>query len=152
MNTADNSPSKSFDLERFVKAQNSVFDDVLNELRDGYKRTHWMWYIFPQLVNFCRTPISRYYGITGIEEAKAYLAHPVLGSRLREVSQVILDLDMSDPEAIFGHVDAKKLRSCMTLFDYISPDDLFAHVLDKYYDGKRGGRTLGILDGKIRKE
>lgn len=137
---------EDFDLYRFVKAQDNVYQNVLAELRDGYKRTHWMWYIFPQIVDLCRTSISRYYGIKDISEAKAYLEHPVLGPRLREVSQTILDLArISDPRVIFGNVDAKKLRSSMTLFDAVSPNDIFARVLDKYYYGDRDEKTLNII-------
>lgn len=147
MNVEDKLQASSFDLERFVKAQNSVFDEVLEELRDGYKRTHWMWYIFPQLVNFCRTPISHYYGISGIEEARAYLEHQVLGPRLIEVSQVILDLDIDNPAMIFGTVDAKKLCSCMTLFHLAAPDEkIFSQVIDKFYAGLWDNKTIEIVE------
>lgn len=139
---------ENYNLDRFVKAQDSVFEDVLAELRDGYKRSHWMWYVFPQLVELGRSPIAKYYGISGREEAEAYLGHPVLRARLHEVCQTILDLaDIDDPVMIFGHTDARKLRSCMTLFHAAAPDEeIFTQVIEKFYEGRWDGRTLRILE------
>lgn len=138
----------NYNIERFVKAQDGVWEDVLAELRDGYKCSHWMWYVFPQLGELGRTPIAKYYGISSKEEAAAYMEHPVLSARLREVCQTILDLtDIDDPVVIFGHTDARKLRSCMTLFHAAAPnEEVFAQVIDKFYAGRWDGRTLRILE------
>lgn len=132
-------------LQRFTEAQDYVYPRALEEIKDGQKRTHWMWYIFPQLKGLEHSPTAVYYGITGLEEAREYLAHPILGERLREISQVLLSLDTNDAHAVFGSPDDRKLRSCMTLFDAVSPNDIFAKVLDKYFDGRRDNRTLKML-------
>lgn len=133
-------------LNRFVEAQNGVYPIALKELQEGHKRSHWMWYIFPQLKHLGHSHNSKYYGISGIEEATAYLQHPILGPRLREVASTILNLSGNDAEAIFGCIDAMKLRSSMTLFDVVSPDDVFNRVLDNYFQGKKDYRTLSMLD------
>ena len=99
-----------FDLQRFVTAQEPVWDDVLDELRTGRKQTHWMWFVFPQLMALGRSSMARHYGLSGLEEAKAYVAHPVLGPRLVECCRLLLQLQGHDPVAIFGPVDAMKLR------------------------------------------
>lgn len=134
-------------LDRFVEAQEYSYPIALGELRDGRKRSHWMWYIFPQLKHLGHSYNSQFYGISGIDEATAYLLHPVLGPRLREVSEAILNLPSTDPREIFGGIDALKLRSSMTLFDRVSPDDIFSRVLDKYFSSRRDPRTLKILEG-----
>lgn len=134
-------------LNRFVEAQEYSYPIALGELREGRKRSHWMWYIFPQLKHLGHSYNSQFYGISGIEEATAYLQHPVLGLRLREVSETILNLPSADPREVFGGIDALKLRSSMTLFDRVSPDDIFSRVLDKYFSSRRDPRTLKILEG-----
>lgn len=134
-----------YDLTRFVEAQESCYQTALKELRSGYKLTHWMWFIFPQLRQLGRSTTAKYFGISGIEEATAYLENPVLAQRLREVTTAILGLPTNDPVKVFGNIDSIKLRSSMTLFDAVAPDDLFARVIDKYFAGKKDGGTLEIL-------
>ena len=133
-----------FDLERFVEAQERMYGRALAELREGRKRSHWMWYVFPQLKGLGHSYFSNFYGIWGLQEAKEYLEHPVLGQRLREVSEVILALLTDDAVEVFGGIDIRKLRSSMTLFDMVSPGDVFGRVLDKYYGGKRDSRTVNL--------
>ena len=126
------------DLQRFVDAQDDggIYDRALAELRAGRKRTHWMWFVLPQLVGLGSSPAAQRYGVQGLREAREYLAHPVLGPRLRECAQALLDLPDDDPTDVLGHVDAMKLRSSMTLFDRAADDeDLFRQVLEKYHDG-----------------
>lgn len=134
-------------LNRFVEAQEYSYPIALGELREGRKRSHWMWYIFPQLKYLGHSYNSQFYGISGIDEATAYLQHPVLGPRLREVSEAILNLPTTDPREVFGGIDALKLRSSMTLFDRASTDDIFSRILDKYFSSRRDPRTLKILEG-----
>ncbi len=132
-------------LERFEKAQAGVYDLALAEVKAGRKRSHWMWYVFPQVAGLGHSSTSRFYGITGIGEARDYLAHPVLGSRLRQIAQALMELETDDAHAVFGSPDDLKLRSSMTLFDLVEPGSVFASVLDKYYGGRRDNRTLSLL-------
>lgn len=132
-------------MQRFIQAQENDYQTALAEVRVGYKCSHWMWYIFPQLKGLGFSSTAQYYGINGREEAMAYLKHPVLGARLREITSVLITLEGKSAVEIFGGTDAKKLRSSMTLFYAVSEDDLFKKVLDKYYDGKLDGRTLAML-------
>lgn len=132
-------------LSRFLKAQENAYPIALKELQEGRKRSHWMWYIFPQLKHLGRSYNSKFYGISGIEEAAAYLQHPILGPRLREVSETILNLSGNDAKEIFGSVDALKLKSSMTLFDIVQPNDIFAQALDKFFYGQRDNSTIRIL-------
>jgi uncharacterized protein (DUF1810 family) len=135
-----------YDLDRFVKAQAYDYDAALREIRSGHKRSHWMWYIFPQLQGLGFSSMAQYYGIRDLEEAKAYMAHPVLGPRLTEVSEALLGLDTRDPSAVMGYPDDLKLRSCMTLFELAAPEQpVFGRVLEKYYAGRRDGLTLELL-------
>lgn len=135
-----------YDLERFVKAQAYDYDAALREIRGGRKRSHWMWYIFPQLRGLGFSSTAQYYGIRDLEEAKAYMAHPVLGPRLAEISEALLGLDACDPSAVMGYPDDLKLRSCMTLFALAAPEQpVFGRVLEKYYAGRRDERTLELL-------
>lgn len=136
-------------LQRFIDAQNESYVRALEEIKAGRKRSHWMWFIFPQMKGLGRSSTSIFYGMNDMDEAREYLAHPILGERLRENSQVLLQLDTNDANAVFGSSDDMKLRSCMTLFDNISPNDIFADVLDKYFDGQRDCRTLSIVRQKI---
>ena len=133
-------------MQRFIQAQENDYQTALAEVRAGYKCSHWMWYIFPQLKGLGFSSAAQYYGINGREEAMAYLKHPVLGARLREITSVLLTLEGKSAVEIFGRTDAMKLRSSMTLFYAVSEDDLFKKVLDKYYDGKPDGRTLAMLN------
>jgi uncharacterized protein (DUF1810 family) len=133
-------------LDRFLEAQERTYDQALTELRRGHKRSHWMWFVFPQLAGLGRSPTAQLYGISGAEEAAAYLAHPVLGVRLRECTHALLELPGNDPVAVLGLVDALKLRSSMTLFAQVSEDDkTFELVLDQYYGGKPDELTLELL-------
>jgi uncharacterized protein (DUF1810 family) len=125
-------PADPFDLERFVVAQaDGAYEQALTELRTGLKRSHWMWFIFPQHRDLGRSSTAKYFGLTGVEEARAYAKHPLLGGRLRQCAEAVLPhLAAADPEAIFGAVDALKLRSSMTIFADAVPDEpLFAKLL-----------------------
>lgn len=133
-------------LERFVKAQAGSYAAALGEIRQGRKRSHWMWYIFPQLRGLGYSSIAQYYGLRGLDEAKAYMRHSVLGPRLVEISEALLELDTDDPLVVLGYPDDLKLRSCMTLFEQAAPEQpVFARVLDKFYSGRRDGTTLSML-------
>ena len=137
--------NENYNLKRFIEAQEGVYPVALRELREGRKRSHWMWYIFPQLKHLGHSYNAKYYGLSSVDEAAAYLAEPVLGQRLREVSTAILNLPTNDAHEVFGGIDSLKLRSSMTLFDLVSPNDVFARVLDKYFNGQRDNRTLTII-------
>jgi uncharacterized protein (DUF1810 family) len=148
--TGDNSiRNDPFDLNRFLVAQERVYGSVLAELRGGRKRTHWMWFIFPQIDGLGFTPTSKHYAIKSIEEARAYLDHPVLGQRLMECAAEVLSVEGRSASAIFGYPDDMKLNSSMTLFASVAkdPNSLFVCVLDKYFEGERDSRTLRILEG-----
>ncbi len=137
-----------FDLKRFVEAQEAggTYDEALAELWTGHKRSHWMWFVFPQLAGLGRSSTAQHFGITGAEEARAYLAHPVLGPRLRECAQALTGLPGSDPVEVLGPVDALKLRSSMTLFAHVAPDEpVFRAVLARYYDGADDPATASLL-------
>lgn len=135
-------------VERFVRAQNGgVYEQALAEIRSGRKRSHWIWYIFPQARGLGNSDMATYYGIASAEELAAYVAHPILMSRLREISQALLELDETNPEHVMSWIDAKKLRSCMTLFGDETGEDLFQQVLDRYYHGRADRRTREIVAG-----
>jgi uncharacterized protein (DUF1810 family) len=139
----------SFELHRFVIQQVDIFDHALAEIRSGEKRTHWMWFIFPQLRGLGTSPASRYYGIGSIDEARAYLDHPMLGPNLRQATEaLILWSSRKTAEQILGSVNALKLRSSMTLFDWIEPAGFFAEALDSFFDGQRDERSLALLNGR----
>jgi uncharacterized protein (DUF1810 family) len=132
----------SFDLERFVEAQDRVWPSVLAELRAGHKTSHWMWFVFPQIAGLGRSPTSVKYAISGLDEARAYLEHPVLGARLRETAELLLGHTGLSAFDILGGIDAQKLHSSMTLFARASDDPLFESVLDRYFDGEPDPATL----------
>lgn len=138
-----------YNLQRFADAQSPVYGQVTRELREGAKRSHWMWFVFPQLKGLGRSAIAERFGIASSGEARAYLAHPVLGPRLRECAGLLRDHPGSEPaETILGFVDAVKLRSSMTLFAAVGDPadrDLFQAVLDRYYGGESDGRTVAML-------
>ena len=140
-----------FDLERFVEAQNMVYDMAFREIKEGQKRGHWIWFIFPQIKGLGHRYNSEYYGISGVKEAKAYLEHPLLGVRLREITQAMFDCGNPSADDILGFPDVLKVRSCMTLFDMVSPNDIFKQVLDKYYDGKPCDKTIWRLGTREEK-
>ena len=129
--------SDPFSLQRFVDAQSQTYDQALAELRAGQKRTHWMWFVFPQVAGLGRSGMAQRFAISGLDEARAYLAHPVLGRRLVESARALTDLDVDDPAAVMGSVDAMKLKSSMTLFALAAPDEpVFREVLDHYFAGE----------------
>ncbi|HOT28143.1 MAG TPA: DUF1810 domain-containing protein [Candidatus Ozemobacteraceae bacterium] len=136
----------AFNLERFVQAQNDVYDDVLVELKNGRKRSHWMWFVFPQFEGLGFSPISEMYSIKSLAEATAYIAHPVLGPRLIECAETVLGVEGRSAHEIFGSPDDMKLKSCATLFARVSPPGSpFHRILDKYYSGVQDDRTLELL-------
>lgn len=135
-----------YDLERFVAAQDREYAAVLTELRAGAKRTHWIWFVFPQLRGLGRSATAHRYGIASVDEAKAYLAHPVLGPRLRECAEVLMTHQGRSATEILGHPDDLKVRSSMTLFARACDDDtVFRAVLDAFYDGEDPA-TVDLLD------
>lgn len=135
-------------LKRFLEAQICDYDRALQEIKNGYKQTHWMWYIFPQLKELGRSTTAKYYGIADIEEARQYLAHPVLGTRLKEISAVLLTLDTNDPYSVMGGIDGLKLCSSMTLFAEIEGlDSVFGKVIQKFYNGCLDAKTIELLHG-----
>lgn len=135
-----------FHLERFLNAQDDIYDQALAELRRGRKTSHWMWFIFPQLAGLGSSPIAVRYSISGSDEAKAYLQHPVLGQRLRECAETILKIEGKSAFRIFGSPDDVKLKSSMALFEIVAePGSVFSQVLEKYYDGQRDLRTRELL-------
>jgi uncharacterized protein (DUF1810 family) len=136
--------SDPYDLQRFVDAQDrgGTYDRALQELRDGRKTSHWMWFVFPQIAGLGSSPMARQYAISSLDEARAYLAHAVLGDRLRESARALTGLDSRDPGEVLGGIDAMKLRSSMTLFMRAAPDEpLFAQVLDQYFGGAADDAT-----------
>ena len=135
-----------YDLDRFVRAQATDYDRALSELREGEKRSHWMWYIFPQIEGLGHSPMSQRYSIKSAAEAHAYLDHPVLGPRLRECAAVVRDIVGRSALEIFGSPDDQKLRSSATLFAAVSEDDVFEQLLQKYFDGQSDKETLRRLD------
>ena len=141
------------DLERFVDAQDArgTYRSALAELRAGRKTTHWMWFVFPQIAGLGLSETSRRYAISSLEEARAYLAHPILGARLRECARILTEVEGMTAEDVFGPVDAMKLRSSMTLFTRAAPEDqLFRDVLDRYFGGVADDATDALLSGPTR--
>ena len=124
---------KENSLYRFIEAQERMFEIALGEVGNGKKISNWIWYIFPQLKGLGMSGNSHYYGIDDIEEARAYLSHPILGKRLREITSAFLNSGGKNAQDVFGYLDAMKVRSCMTLFNEVSEDDLFRQVIDRYY-------------------
>jgi uncharacterized protein (DUF1810 family) len=138
--------SDPFDLHRFVDAQGRVYDTVVGELRDGRKRSHWMWFVFPQLRGLGSSPTALRFAISSIDEARAYLDHELLGSRLRECAGLVTRIDDRTAEEIFGRPDDMKLRSSMTLFARAADDNAdFVAVLEKFYGGEEDPATLALL-------
>ena len=134
-------------LTRFLKAQNQLYLKALEEVRNGKKESHWMWFVFPQIKGLGFSETAKFYGIAGLEEAEAYLAHPVLGKHLVEISNAVLDIDGKTATEIFGTPDDMKLRSCMTLFARVSGTDaIFSRILDKYFMGSPDDYTIELLE------
>ncbi len=135
-----------FHLERFLKAQEDDYESALGEIRAGEKRSHWIWYIFPQIDGLAFSSTSKYYAIRSLEEARAYLAHPVLGPRLLACAEALLEVRDRSAAEIFGFPDDVKVRSCATLFAQASAaPSIFDRILDRYYNGERDPRTLALL-------
>ena len=133
-------------LDRFIKAQENTYSIALNEIKNGRKRSHWMWYIFPQIKGLGMSDASRVYGIDGVIEARAYLDNEILGARLREITGELLKLNENNPFDIFGTIDTIKLKSCMTLFNYVSDEDIFMDVLEKFYNGVIDDKTIFLCE------
>ena len=128
-----------FSLDRFVEVQGLAYAPALAEIRRGAKRTHWMWWIFPQLAKLGRSSTAQQFAIHSVKEAQAYLDHPILGPRYLECVTALQDLNTSDADAVFGEIDAKKLRSSLTLFELAYPHPLFAAALDRWFDRRDRG-------------
>ena len=139
----------NYDLQRFITAQEQSYDgykQALSEMQQGRKTSHWIWYIFPQIKGLGHSYMSNYYGISCLEEAQEYMADEVLSARLKEITNTLLSHKDKTSKEILGDVDSWKVRSCMTLFDAVCPDDIFREVLNQFYGGKRCQRTLGKLN------
>ena len=132
-------------LQRFINAQSSSYQTALSEIKNGRKRSHWMWFIFPQIQGLGFSETARFYALADAQEAREYLAHSVLGARLLEICQALLGLASSDAHAIFGSPDDLKLKSSMTLFASLGTSPVFRQVLDKFYGGTQDDKTLRIL-------
>ena len=133
-----------FDLARFVTAQAPIYANVLTELRDAYKRSHWMWFVFPQLRGLGVSSTAQFYGLTSLDEAKAYLDHRVLGPRLIECTAIVMEAKASSLHAIFGSPDDVKFCSSMTLFDLAAPDGVFGQAVERWCNGNRDERTIAM--------
>jgi uncharacterized protein (DUF1810 family) len=145
MSYGENGPDP-YDLERFVQAQEHRYAQAMSEIRSGRKRSHWMWYIFPQFVGLGSSAMSRRYAINSVGEAEAYLRHPVLGPRLLESCEAALDVEGRSALEVFGSPDDMKLQSCATLFACISPaGSAFERLLERYFGGERDANTLRLL-------
>ena len=148
MSTPTDSPaSDPFNLRRFLDAQTDNYQDAISEIHSGKKRTHWMWYVFPQFDGLAFSSTSKHFAIKSPDEARAYLEHPILGARLRECAEAALHIDGRSATEIFGSPDDLKLKSCATLFACVSPPgSVFERLLDKFYAGSRDDRTLALLN------
>ncbi len=135
-----------YDLRRFVEAQDPIYESILDELKSGLKTSHWMWFVFPQIKGLGFSSMARQFAIASVEEAEAYLRHPILGARLRECTQLVNDVEGRTARQIFGHPDDLKFRSSMTLFANVAQDDhIFEAALAKYSEGKHDRLTLRVL-------
>lgn len=144
MHASDQYP---FDLDRFVLAQDATYARVTTELRRGRKTSHWMWFVFPQIAGLGTSDMSRRYALRSLDEAGAYLAHPLLGARYRECVKILQDLSETSAEAVFGPVDAAKLRSSLTLFAHAAPSEaIFQVALQRWFRGDADERTIALLD------
>ena len=143
----------NYNLNRFIRAQERDYEMALLELKEGKKRSHWMWYIFPQLKGFGSSAMSEFYGIDGLEEAKAYYDNKYLREHLLEVSRTLLTIASDDVTSILGYPDDLKLQSSMTLFLFVDPkEDIFGKVLDKYYNGKKDMKTIKAINSVSKEE
>ena len=147
----ETSDSDSHDLRRFLVAQDDEFETALAEIKHGQKESHWIWYIFPQFAGLGLSSTSQHFAIQSLDEARAYLAHPVLGPRLIECAEAALRVENRSAREIFGSPDDLKLRSCATLFAQISPpDSAFHRLLDKYFGGERDAKTLRLVGNEFK--
>lgn len=139
--------TKENNITRFIEAQKGMYHISLSEIKKGKKTGHWMWYIFPQIQGLGYSETARFFAIKDKAEATQYLNHPILGSRLIEISNELLNLNVSDPIKIFGHIDSMKLKSSMTLFSLLeNTDPVFQKVLDKFFEGMKDSNTIKLLD------
>ena len=135
-----------FQLDRFLEAQEATYDTALDELRGGRKRSHWIWFVFPQIVGLGHSPAAQHYALRSLEEAQAYLAHPILGARLHECLKLLQTLGATDAKAVFGELDAMKFRSSLTLFAEADPGDaIVGSALDRWFGGGKDEKTLQLL-------
>lgn len=134
-------------LNRFIEAQSTTYDTALEEIKAGQKRSHWMWYIFPQYKGLGNSEFAKRYAIQSISEARAYLHHPILGTRLKEISNALLQLEQRDPTLIFGHPDDMKLKSCMTLFSQVEVGDetIFTKIINQFFKGHFDKNTFILI-------
>lgn len=147
MNGAGRGKADPFDLGRFLAAQASIYERAVEEIRSGRKRSHWMWFVFPQIDGLGMSSTSRYYAIKSRAEAVAYLDHPLLGKRLEECTLALIALESQSASEIFGYPDDLKLKSSMTLFaEAAGPGSPYEKVIEKYFGGERDGKTLALLD------
>ena len=138
--------NKNYYLERFLEEQERHYECALREIKNGKKESHWMWFIFPQLKVLGQSGMAKFYGISDLDEARAYIEHPVLGARLREISSALLSLKENNPRIVMGHPDHLKLCSCMTLFSKATEDNqVFIDVINKFYNGKMDNLTLSYI-------
>lgn len=136
----------AFQLQRFISAQDKIYDDVIGELTRGSKETHWMWFIFPQFAGLGQSPTAIHYSLASEAEARAYLKHSILGTRLKECADKVLQINNKSADEIFGQVDAMKLCSSMTLFDKLQSSSVFESVLEQFFHGRRDQKTLVLLE------
>ena len=138
------------DLQIFVQAQEDIYEQALAELKNGSKESHWMWFVFPQIAGLGNSEMARKYAIPNLADAKAYLSHDLLGSRLRECTEAVLAVEGRTAHEILGSPDDVKLKSCMTLFEVADgPDSVFSSILEKYFEGQRDERSLMILNAQL---
>ena len=135
-----------YDLDRFLKAQEDAYDTALDELKAGRKRSHWIWFVFPQMAGLGHSPTAQHYGIRSLQEAQAYLAHPILGARLHECLKALQLLETNDARQVFGDLDAMKFRSSLTMFAEADPGDAIVDAaLDRWFGGAKDEKTLQLL-------
>ncbi len=138
-------PDDTYELERFVRAQDGIYEQALTEITQGRKRSHWMWFIFPQFAGLAMSPTSQHFAIRSLGEARAYLAHPILGPRLQQCANALLSVESRTAHEIFGFPDDVKLRSSATLFAAASSGSVFQGQLDRYFGGAADERTLQLI-------
>lgn len=142
----ENIKKDTYNLDRFLQAQEDIYESVITDLKNGNKKSHWMWYIFPQIKGLGLSPLSVKYSLSSLEEAREYLKHPILGPRLRECTTILLKLNGKSAIQIFGNLDALKLKSSMTVFSVAEKgENIFDSLIDKYFEGSKDLRTLELM-------